>query len=137
MAAFSWSELCVGFMDVLLGLVVIFLMMTILLLLKRLTGFELPPPVRLAVLVIFAVFLMQVSSEDVSVPMCGLQKTTGEVGVSVGRYSQEHRVTPIASRLAPTGGFALNMNVMSGEIHCGSEPARDEARPCAAEHSGD
>jgi hypothetical protein len=106
MAAFSWSELCVGFMDVLLGLVVIFLMMTILLLLKRLSGFELPPPVRLAVLVIFAVFLMQVCSEDVSVPMCGLQKTTGEVGVSVGRYSQEHRVTPIASLLAMMAAHA-------------------------------
>ncbi len=29
MEAFSWRELCVGFMDVMLGLVVIFLLMTI------------------------------------------------------------------------------------------------------------
>lgn len=29
METFSWRELCVGFMDVMLGLVVIFLLMTI------------------------------------------------------------------------------------------------------------
>lgn len=71
METFSWRELCIGFMDVMLGLVVIFLLMTIFLLLKRLAGFELHPPVRLVVLVIFAIFWMKACSENVSVPLCG------------------------------------------------------------------